>query len=325
MSEFSPVSSQTPLPCGTLFAMCRSGGSTMSKASLSLRFGLTTVCIACSLIAGLPRAERCPANEALAVEPLPVPFIQPGTHVDQNALSEGLHVVFRCKPKIVSGDVAKLRRPIQSAVESFTTIVLLETERDSTERGKFRCGPASIGVGMPHEPGDIVLTKAAANECGIGLGIVERSVLSAREKELGTVRSPGSSATMAMFDFQTVFCRNDEHINVLFRYAALVNPQDGAVETVYWILEPTEAGYQLLGDSLRLLPTNETMDWEMHVDGSTIKLGTPSWDTFAVTTLPKGTEYVVPDDLKVLSAQRTFAPAAASRLEQALRELVARN
>jgi hypothetical protein len=168
------------------------------------------------------------------------------------------------------------------------------------------------------------VTNSTADRLGVELGFIEGRILAAREKELLEVRSPGSTETMALFDFRTVLLRGDEHVCVTLRYASLVDPQNGKIATAYWVLEPaSDAGsLRFVGDSLRVLPANHVMDWEMHVDGGTIRFGKPRWDTFAATRLPDGVELRAATEFKNAAAGGSYTAAAAAALEGRLRQLL---
>lgn len=252
-------------------------------------------------------------------DPVAVARIPPGTKIDVDAPPERSRVVFRSRPQVTSGEATKIGKAILDALQTFTTLVLVQAEPDPERPGQFRRGPFSIGIGMPGDKEDTVITRATADKHGVSLGFFEGKVLAEREKELNTVVSPGSTPTMAMFDFSSHHLRDDRRVQIVLRYAALVDPADGNIQTVHWILDVTPERYRYVEGSAKLLPPNHKMDWEMHVDGAKVSFGAPKSDAFAVTKLPQGTPVAVPDEVKPQLTARGYTAESAARLEQSLR------
>ena len=282
---------------------------------------MVVAAVACDRQAPEPATQSATAVGALP-EPAAVATIEPGTKIDPQALPAGTHLVFRSQPKLTSGDVTKVGKSIREALQEFTTLVLLDSEPDPNKPGQFRRRGHRLGIGKPGEGGDVVLTRDTASKVGVSLGLFERKLLSEREKELSTVKSPGASPTMAMFDFTFTFLRDGVRVPVVARYMALVDPTDGDVDTAYWVLDAAPEGNRFHGDSLRLLPDNHVMDWEMHVDGSTITFGAPQADTFTSTKLPEGKAIAAPAEFREASAAKAYTAESAARLEQQLRSLL---
>ncbi len=263
------------------------------------------------------------AADDQGAEPAQVALIEPGTRINPDAPPAGTHLVFRSSPKLASGDVNKVRKAIRDAVVTYTTILIVRSEPDPERQGRFRRGQFAVGVGRPDGTEDVVLTKATAEGLGISLGFIEKQVLGGREKELNTVRSPGSSPTMAIVDFRSNYVRVGERVPIVLRYVALVDPATGKVETVHWVLDETPEGLRFSGDSLKLLSPNHKMNWPMDVDGREINaLGAPHDGAFAVTKLPEGVELPAPGQLKTAASEKSFSIEASARLEEALRRVL---
>ena len=227
------------------------------------------------------------AHNEVCPEPPPLAPIKPGTLVHPQALPAGTHLVLRYRLKLSSGNVDKVRGSIRDTIETFTTLALIETEPDPAQPGRFRCAAHRLGIGVPGDAGDRVVTKDSAKELDFGLGPIELKILGGREEDLNRVRSPGASSTMAMFDFPLSFLRDNKPVPIVIRYLALVDPADGTVETVYWVLDETADGYRFSGDSLWLLKPDHEMNWDLHVDGDKVTFGVPRADAFVSTRLPR--------------------------------------
>lgn len=269
-----------------------------------------------------PSAAAQQATGRGAAEPAAIDSIKPGIKIDPAKLPERTHLVFRSLPKISSGAVDKVGKSIRKAIETYTTLVLVETEPVPGSPGTFRRAAHRVGIGKPGDDGDLVLTTASAGERGVSLGLFERKILSEREKELATVKSPGASSTMAMFDFTMTYLRDGKRVPITVRYMALVDPASGNVETAYWVLDAAADGRKFFGDSLRVLPRNHVMNWEMDVDGADITFGAPSSEAFASTKLPDGTDRPAPAELKAAATAKAYDAEAGAKLEKLVRAAV---
>ncbi|MBL9090578.1 MAG: hypothetical protein JNL96_05105 [Planctomycetaceae bacterium] len=284
---------------------------------------LVVAVLGCGPQAPEPRIPEPPHDDALP-DPTPIPPLEPGTRINPKSLPERTHLVFRSQPKLTSGDAKKIMKSIRSALEEFTTLVVVEAEPDPAQPGKFRRGAYRIGIGKPAAEGDVVVTRDTASKVGVSLSVFERKLLSEREKELATVRSPGSSPTMVLFEFSMFFRRDGKPTPIVVRYMSLVDPASGDFDTVYWVLDATEAGYRFHGDSVFLLPPNHEMDWEMHVDGEKISLlGAPQPDAFTSTKLPQSEPLPASNELAAAAAARAFTPSGAAALEAQVRKILA--
>lgn len=314
-----------------LLPKCERGGVSLSLRML--RATLSAACF-CTGFAGLafvgcekaappialppPKAEEVGLPEPAAIAPL-----EPGMVIDAKAPPAGVGLVFRSQPKLTSGDVKKVGKAIRKALEEYTTLVVIRSEPDPARPGKFRRRDHLIGIGKPGKKGDLVISSAAADKLGVGLGMFESPVLEGREAELATVKSPGSTPTMAMFDFTMLVRRDDKNTPVVARYMAVVNPDDGTARTTHWVLDVTPEGYVFREGSLCELPRNHVMDWEMHVNGKRVSLiGAPKADALTSTKLPQGSPLAASDEFQKAAAARSYSEATGAKLEQMVRDLL---
>mgnify|MGYP003619181350 CR=1 FL=1 len=273
-----------------------------------------------------PAAATNPATPDAAAEARssPIVRIEPGTRVDLKSLPAQTHLVLRSTPKVTGGEVGKVRKSIVEALHTFSTILLLQSEPDPADSGRFRRGPLTIGISIPGEQGDIVLTKASADRLGIGLSFFESRVLTEREKELATVVSPGATSTMALVDFPTFLRRGGDRSRTVIRYASLVDGAAGRVDTLCWLLETEADALRFSDGSLRRLPPQCELDWEMHVDGASMTLGVPAAEAFSAVKMPDGAALDASEELKTDAAARAYSADGAGRLERLLRDLLTR-
>jgi hypothetical protein len=251
--------------------------------------------------------------------------IEPGTRVGDGPPAGWTHLILKTRPLVNSGDVAEISAALVNGIRKFSTSVILRTEPDPSQPGRFRIGTFAAGLGVPVDGQDVIVTTTAAEKVGVALDFFEGMVLQEREKEIVETVSPAVTPTMAVVDFPAHVLRGTEHVKVVMRYASLVNAKDGGLDTLFWVLDLAQGGdYSFSGDSMIRLEPNQTMDWELHVDGSKMNfLGQPKPDAFATTGRPRGPTIAVNETLKSAAAATSYSETSASALEKLLRELLA--
>jgi len=254
-----------------------------------------------------------------------IPRIEPGTRIGDGPPAGWTHLILKTRPLVNSGDVADVSEWMIAGIRKFSTSVILRTEPDPTEAGRFRIGAFAAGLGAPVDGQDVIITKGTADKVGVPLGELEKMVLAEREKEIVATVSPAVTPTMGVVEFPAYVLRGTEHVKVVMRYASLVNVKDGGIETLLWVLEMAPGGgYSFSGDSLIRIEPNQTMDWDLHVDGSKINFfGQPNPDAFATTGRPRGPTIGVTEDLRKAAVAASYSEKSAAELEKLLRELLA--
>jgi len=284
------------------------------------------VAVAVFLFARGPKPKPIDTSLTQADRPLasnPIARIEPGTRVGGGPPSGWSLLVLKTRPKVSSGDVDKVDGGLVESIRKFSTSVLGRIEPDPDRPGKFRIASFAAGLGTLVGDEDVILTTKTAAKVGVDLGFFEGMVLAEREKELDRIVCPLISTTIAIVDFPAVVARGADHVQSVMRYASLVDPKDGRVETLLWVLEPADDGYKFVGDSMICLEPNQSMDWELRVDANKFTLGMPKADAFAATSLPKGTALAAPEELKVAAAGETFSTNSSAKLEELLRKVLA--
>jgi hypothetical protein len=258
-------------------------------------------------------AQLAPADRPQA--PQPLARIEPGTRIGAGPPAGWSRLVMKSRPKVTSGDIDKVAAVTLRMANKYSTSILVQVEPDPAKQGSARLGQVAVGLGVAAESDDVIVTKARAADLGIHLGLIEGMVLSESEKQLDKVVQVARTSTMAIVDFPSVLLRGNQHVESVLRHVYLVDPRDGAVHALLWVLDKVPEGYRFSGDALLELKPDQVVDCELHVDSSKFFLGSPGADAFAASNLPQGTPLAMPEDAKAAAAATKFSANSAYQLE----------
>jgi hypothetical protein len=278
--------------------------------------GLGLACLVCSI--ALPHGEPAAAYD---VTTRPLRLIAPGTAIGHDAPAGWTHLLLKSNTRPGAGDFARLSRSYARLAGLLFTALVADVRR---EQGHGRLVCVAVGVGTRVGDRDIVITPATQKRLGADLGFVARAVLSRAQDRLADVVTVARSPTMAVFDAPNWMVRNGRHRRVVLRYAAVVDPKTAALDTLVWLLDPTESG-SLSGPvgAAEWLPPGVVDDAVLHVDAREFFLGNPTESSFALLGLPRGRQRIeLPDDLKTLASRPRFTAADGAELEARLRALI---
>jgi hypothetical protein len=251
--------------------------------------------------------------------------IPPGTAIAKEAPRGWTHLIIKSHTKPGEGDVNQLSPTAMRLSSLLFTAILADVQPDRDAPGRHRLARVAVGLGTSVGGKDVILTPETARRQGANLGLLGNVVLSKGQERLQDIKVVARSKTMAVFDSPGLIARERRHQPILLRYAVLVDPQSGKLETLLWALD-RDGGEPAGAPSgpARLLPANFVEDCVLHVDGNEFSLGAPTEKAFAMTDLPRARKEVpFPDDLKGLAARPRFSQAMAAELEGKLRELLA--
>ena len=253
-----------------------------------------------------------------------IPRLEPGTRVGSAPPAGWTQIILKTRPNVTSGDVGDVDAATMTAISKFSTTVVGRSEPDPENPGKFRVGGYAVGLGARAGDDDVIITSETAAEHGVELSTFEGIVFGKREEEQqAQFVSAAVARTMVLVDLPAFVLRGADHVKAVIRYAALVDPKDGRIETLSWVLDYTGDHYAFSGDSFTHLEPNQTMNWELHVDTNKYSFGLPTAEAFAATTLPRGASLPAPESLKVPAAAKRYTREEAEGLERQLRELAA--
>ncbi|HEY5315361.1 MAG TPA: hypothetical protein VIK18_22710, partial [Pirellulales bacterium] len=232
--------------------------------------------------------------------PRPIERIEPGTVIANRAPPGWSQLVIKSQPRVTSGDVDQVSpSTLELAGLFFSAIVVKARAHDAGGRRRYQLERMAIGLGTQVDGKDTILSHSDASyrQLGAKLSWIAGLVLSKTEEHLNQILIVARSPTMALVDSPATWVRNGQHVPVMVRYACLVDPRDGRIYTLAWLLDKQAAGYRLADATLVLMPPNLVANCDMHVDASKFVLGIPGADAFAVCQLPPGTRVALPEPI----------------------------
>jgi hypothetical protein len=313
-------------------------GAALGGACLALiRSRAVLVALACAWASGVadPASFRSPADlsrplESVAghdVTPRTLAAIAPGAVLEGGPPTGWSHLVLAAHYEVHSGDVDRLPRAAADAVASLFACFAANVEAESAG-GRQRYRLAGLGVGMATRIGarDVIVSGATQERLGAHLDLIGRRTLAQHEKHVQGVLIEARSDTLAVFDNPNYLLRDGRHHPVVLRFAVLVDPETGRLDTLVWLVDGSaEEGYSGAVGPAEWLPAGMAYQFLMHADAREFTLGMPVREAIlAIPSLPPGRRQVLfPDGLRDLAGQPSFTPEQAARLERELRAMLA--
>ena len=266
---------------------------------------------------------------AIDVTPREVASIPPGKVILDGPPKGWSHLIIKSQPHVgeetkdrISGLVA------EQAGLLFTAIVADVQEDQKPNRASgYRLAEVAIGAGTEVDGRDMILTPETQEALGAKLSFLQRPTLRVGLERLREMRCMARGHTMAILDSPGVLLRGEKHLEVTLRYAILVNPETGQLDTLLWTIEPGDGENAGAVGPMQWLPPNKVEDCVLHVDPGQYKIPlVPGPLGFAMIRLPQGRETLdIPEALKSTAAGSPFTPESARELEKELRKMLHSN
>ena len=268
-----------------------------------------------------------PAEEAdVDVTPRQLDPIPPGTVIEDRPPEEWTHLVVKSCPRVADESIDKVSESTaRLAGLLFTAIVAdVKEEPQARQASRFSLSKVAAGVGTEVDGQDVVLSSDTQKELGADLGLLDRTALAGGEAHVQEICCVARSRTMLILDAPNVLLHEDKHRLVVLRYAILVDPKTGRLDTLLWLLELEDGGAYLgpVGP-MQWLPPSKLVDCLLHVDRDEFILGVPTTKGFAMVQIPQGRQTLAfSQELKSTAAQSRLTRASARELERQLRSLI---
>ncbi len=261
------------------------------------------------------------------VVPREIPRIVPGTVVTDRAPPGWTHLVIKSNPRIAEASRHNVSDLIARLATLISSIILADVRPDpqAPPAASFRLARLAVGLATKVEGQHTVVSNDSYQRLGANFGFLEASVLAAAEEQLAKMRYLVRSPTTAVVQGEGVLHLDGKHQIVLVRYALLVDPRTGTLQTLCWALRPREGGHpELIGANFHWLPPALVEDCQLHVDPEQFFLGMPNRMAFAMSQLPPGQKVLRPTpELAALLAQPTYTLETARALEAQLGQVLA--
>ena len=272
-------------------------------------------------------ADQAPENPMPDPASTPVPLIAPGTVVAEQAGEGWTHLIVKSQPEVGLGDVDKLAESLKALSNLFFSAMMARVQPEKTGdrvRTSYRLDEVAIGLGTRIGARDTIITPETQKGLGADLGFLAQTALKRGYERLQTVRVVARSSTMALIDGPATMLRDQKHRPVVLRYAVLVDPQDGRLETVLWSIGQNDKGeYEGMFGAGEWLPPNMVEKRILHVDSSEFCLGLVTEKALAMVRLYQGRKQVAfPEDVKRIAERARLTQESAADLEKKLRALI---
>ncbi len=240
----------------------------------------------------------------------------PGTIVGREAPEGWNHLVLKSIPKLTSGDIETLPAHAVESATLFRTVILADVQRD--QQGIYALRKIGVGLCVPHQGQDTVVTTESLEQSGIRLSIVDQLVLDRALTELSKGRLIARTPFFALFEAPTMFANGGEHRKILLRYALIVDPETGRLQTSVWKIA-ADPSSRVPAQELVRLPRDLVFECRLDVSARSVLGSVPvSW-SFAMTELPPGQRQRMPSPLRAWSVQTPRTRRENARLEMILR------
>jgi hypothetical protein len=252
-------------------------------------------------------------------------FITPGTRIDAAPPSGWTNLVLKAVPRLSSGEIDTIPESGRATATLFHTALLADVRRSTSAPDAFELRRVGIGVCMPQQGHDIVVTSASAEALGVELSTIPRIVLDRTEHEMADGRLVARTPTFALYRAPVELAVDQVHRKVLLNYGLLVDPSTGALTTTVWWVD-AEANPRPPAKEMVIVQPSVVFESELDVSANRILGSLPlSW-SFALRSLPPGKALAIPPSLQRWTARDPESHEDAQVFEATLRAaLPARN
>jgi len=294
------------------------------------RIGLATALLAAVfLLGGMFSFRPRLAGEATApcdTRSQPLEPLAPGTVVGGVAPEGWSHLVIKSNPRVATGDVECLSDRVKELASLYFTVLVADVV-PRREGGEVRYHLDRVGAGLGARIGgtDRILTPETQRQLGANLDFLASSALGLAHDKVKAMRLVARSPAFALLDAPVLLLQEGKHRPAIFRYALLVEPYHGKLETLLW-------GFARDGENerrdaigvLEWLAQDDQQDCLLHVDARELGLfGVPREQAIAQQRIPRGQQQLRPTpEVRELGALSRLTPEQAAELERQLRRLL---
>ena len=253
-----------------------------------------------------------------------VPRLKPGTIVEKGPPQGWSHLIIKNQPFLNRAEADKVHPLAARLAKALFSAMVAHVDQDPADPARrFRLRAVAVGLGTNIDGRDVIISSQTLNQQSDEFGFIYKTVVSRTEDELAQWAQVARSPSMVIMDVPCWMVRNGIHQRVSVRNAVLVNPNDGGLVTLVWVVAPQDPRQNRAKvDPMRWLQPNLVYEYPLHVDESQVIAGVPTSTAFAMHDLPEGFELQVPQALRPIAGQRRLTPQAAQQIESELWRIV---
>ena len=270
---------------------------------------------------------RCAAqSEIFDVSHDQVSLIRPGTKVSDGVPKGWTHLVLKSKPDVTRGDVSRISKTDKKMSSMVRTATLANVvKRRVGDRDVYQLSQVSLGLCLKIRGVDTVASPDTQSKLGGGLGFIARTVFSTIYSEQKKVHYVCRSDYSVIYDAPMIIRhngKNDEHV---CRYAILVNPDTGHLNSLVWLIQTNRSGrYETVSGKAQSLAKSHIYKCDLHVDANEYTFGLPSKRAFACVAIPEGDKsFKIPREIRSLASKQKLTSADSRELVSGLRKELA--
>lgn len=231
------------------------------------------------------------------------------------------HLIIKSLPRLASGELNSLPSAAQTTATLFRATLLADVRPSGGAGSPFVLSRLGIGLCTPVNGVDTVVSSAALGQMRVSFGFVGRKVLEGAEQELMRGRVKARTPTFVLYSAPSVRKARTGHEAILLRYALLVDPRTGSLQTILWS-QSRDSKVRSAPDRLFLLTPGLIHDAALDVVAERVLNAVPVNWSFALVALPPGKQLNPTPALRDWCARDTLAPNEAAAFETELRRLV---
>ena len=257
-------------------------------------WGISALVLASSLEPAASFAQQA-RPVAYDVQPRRIGLIAPGTVIGNKPPRGWTNIVIKSFPKVGAGDIKKVAANDVKMAGILSTAFLANIKGDRGADGqvRYRLSQAAVGLGATIGGRDVIVSPETQSKLGADFGFLARLVLSGMYKAQKTGVIVARSNTMGLVDTPCLLRYQGVNRNMTLRYALLVSPKSGRLDTLMWLIDLDNQGaYRGVASSVQWLAANKVAKVPLYVDAEEYTLGIPSDRAFAAVRIPQGQKQI---------------------------------
>ncbi len=253
-------------------------------------------------------------------------LIPPGTVVGTTAPANWTHLILKSLPRTAAGDVNRVPRMNLSIASLFSTSMVAKVVavNDASGGRRYILEQIAGGVGTKVNNTDTIVSPSTYRQIGANLSILTAQVLKEFHRQQSGIPVIIRSDTLVVMDTPIVIRTPTKNQPMVLRYAVVVDPRSGRLDTLCWLIEKDDQDRLLrIVSPLQWLPPNKLIDCKLYVDASEYLFGIPSKNAYACLSIPQGqVQLNVPPNAERLAIQQRYDDRNAAALDGWLRGVV---
>lgn len=265
------------------------------------------------------RAEPQPSGP-VDLKPQPLPRIPVGTVIGATPPAGWSHLVLFATPTLTEQALKAAPKYAETAIfyaRMFKFTILADVGSTTVNnRPSYYLKNVARGFATSVKGQEVIVSRQ--NTLGANLAMFGKLILDENEKCIDNdLRQVVRTNNMMILDANAVMLRGTEHVKMIMRQAILVDPKDGRLQSLIWLLD--NKTYQASEPVIQALPPNFHEQRWLSVRADKFgPLGIPTRDAFALRQTPQGKAISYNDELRRVATIAQFTSENVADTERVL-------